>query len=258
MPRLTIFAKGNCDVADSLFASHDTSGRWDGLNEALRDVQSPWRVRLQHETLLRSDALLAAPGSTPPALEAFTFAPPYGALSQFSTALFDGDADAYVLSIVSDVTMTLARHRSTGHLFFPGWPGEIPQALRAWLRAECEPAPLLTADQSRANLSAIVARLRSRTQAPILIYNLSSATLGDQIAMYRGAEETLRTRILRFNLALVDLSAETGVFIVDVDRLIALAGAEQLKLDNVRFNAAGSRLVAAEVLRLLSEAGCLV
>jgi hypothetical protein len=257
MPRLTLFAKGNCDLVDSLFASHDASGRWEGLNEALRTGGSPWRIRLRHETFIRSDALLAAPGEVPEALRTLTFARPYDATSQFGTAFFDGDADAYVLSIEPDVTMTLARHRATGHLFFPGFRDEIAPPLRSWLRAECEAAPPLTPDQTYANLKTLINRLRTRTQAPVLIYNLSSVTPGDQLAMYRGPAETLRTRIQRFNLALVQVSAETGIFVVDVDRITAHAGAHRLKLDNTRVNAAGSRLVADEVLRLLQEAGCL-
>lgn len=257
MPRLTVFAKGNSDVADSLFACEDASARWDGLNEALRDRRSPWRVRTRHETFTRSDALLQAPGDVPQALRAITFAWPYGAASQFGTAFFDEPVDAYVLSIQPDVTTKLARHRATGCLFYPGPPSEMSSELRVWLRAECDVSPLLTPEQSCANLNAIVERVRARSQAPILIYNLSSVTPGDRVARYRGFDETLKTRILRFNLALVALSTETGVFIVDVDRIAACAGADRVKLDHVRVNVEGSRLVGAEVVRLLQEAGSL-
>ena len=40
-----------------------------------------------------------------------------------------------------------------------------------------------------------------------------------------------------------------------VDRVVARAGADRLKLDSVRLNAEGSRLVAWEVLRVLEDAG---
>ena len=119
MPRLTIFAKGNSDVADSLFACEDRSGRWGGINEALRTRGSDWRIVLRHETLTRSDALLQAEGDIPEALRRLPFAWPYDAANQFSATLFSGSADAYVLSIQPDVTMKLARHKVTGRVFYP-------------------------------------------------------------------------------------------------------------------------------------------
>jgi hypothetical protein len=255
MPRLTIFAKGNSDVADSFFACEDRSGRWGGLNEALRTRGSDWRVLLRHETLTRSDAVLQSDGDIPEALRHLPFAWPYDAANQFSGTLFNGSADAYVLSIQPDVTMKLVRHRATGRVFYPGAPNRTPSEFRAWLKAECEVAPLLTPVESRDNFKAIVARLRQCSDAPILIFNLSTVLPGDGAYLYRGIENALATRIKRFNLAVVELSEETGVLIVDVDRLVARAGADRLKLDSVRLNAEGSRLVSEEVLRMLNAAG---
>jgi hypothetical protein len=258
MPRLTIFAKGNSDVADSLFACEDRNGRWGGINEALRTRGSDWRIVLRHETLTRSDALLQAEGEIPEALRRLPFAWPYDAANQFSATLFDGSADAYVLSIQPDVTMKLARHKVTGRVFYPGAPGETPPEVRAWLKAECEVAPLLTPEESRDNFKAVVARLRQRSDAPILVVNLSTVLPGDGAYVYRGIESALTTRIKRFNLGVVELSEETGVLVVDVDRLVARAGADRLKLDSVRLNVEGSRFVAEEVLRVLNSVGRLL
>jgi hypothetical protein len=68
-------------------------------------------------------------------------------------------------------------------------------------------------------------------------------------------DESLSTRIRRFNLALVELSRETGVSIVDVDRIVACGGAEALKLDATHLTAEGCRAVAEEVLRILRDYG---
>ena len=258
MARLTIFAKGNSDVADSLFYCTDAGVDWGGINEALREQGSDVRVRLRHETFIRSDALAAAQGKVPPALAQVPFEWPYTVSDQFGTAIFDNPADAYVLSIQPDITMKLLRHRATGCLFYPGAPQKIAKDLMPWLRAECDMAPLLDPDEALKSWKAVVARIRSRSAAPILFYNLSTVAPGDMVSNYLGMAATLTQRIKAFNLALMDLSAETGVFIVDVDRLAARHGADALKLDAVRLNAKGSRLVAGEVIRILREARAIV
>lgn len=255
MARLTIFAKGNSDVADSLFSCSDASGTWDGLNQALREQGAESRVRLRHETFIRSDALAAAPGVMPEALAHVPFDWPYTASDQFGTAFFDAPVDAHVLSIQPDVTMKLLRHRATGCLFYPGAPQATKAEIRPWLRAECDPVPLLTAAEALDAWRQVVARLRARSSAPILIYNLSTVVPGDLLSSYRGLPPTLTTRIKQFNLALIELSAEADIFIIDVDRIAARSGADALKLDAVRLNAAGSRLIAGEVIRLLRGAG---
>jgi hypothetical protein len=258
MARLTIFAKGNSDVADSLFFCSDAGTSWGGINEALRARGGDVRVRLRHETFIRSDALVVAQGDVPPALAHLAFDWPYTAADQFGTRFFDDAADAHVLSIQPDVTMKLLRHRASGALFYPGAPQKIVKDQMPWLRAECDMMPLLGADEALKSWKAVVARIRIRSAAPILFYNLSTVAPGDVLANYRGLAPTLTTRIKQFNLALIDLSAETGVFIVDVDRLSARYGADALKLDAVRLNAKGSRLVAEEVLRILFEARCIL
>lgn len=258
MGRLTVFAKGNSDLVESLFGCRDALATWSGLNEHLRAHHPGWRVRLRHETLIRSDALLAASGTVPPDLDHLASDGFYPLASQFSAAFFDGAADVHVLSIQPDVTMKLLRHRASGQLFYPGLTTTLSAELRTWLQAECEVAPLLTPEQSLDNLAAIVERLRQGSRAPILVYNLSTVVPGDDTDNYHGLGETLTTRIKRFNLALVDLSTQCDVAVVDVDRLTARLGADRLKLDSVRLNCAGSRLVAEDVVRILDAHDCFV
>ena len=69
--------------------------------------------------------------------------------------------------------------------------------------------------------------------------------------------DTFATRIRRFNLGLADLSERTGVSIIDVDSLLARAGADRLKLDALHLTAEGYRLVAEEVVRVLEDLGLL-
>jgi hypothetical protein len=212
---------------------------------------------VRHETWTRSDALLAANGDPPAELARLAqLMGAYPPASQFSDALFTADADAYVLSIQPDLNTRLARHTHEGYLFYPeGWRGWPPQD-QAWLRDCFVQTPLLDVDASMANSAAIVERLRSRSAAPILVYNASSVTPGDTAHAYEGLDETLSTRIRRFNLALVELSRRTGVSVIDVDRVVARGGADRLKLDALHLSPEGCRLVAEEVVRVLEELGC--
>jgi lysophospholipase L1-like esterase len=108
-----------------------------------------------------------------------------------------------------------------------------------------------------ANLAAIVERLRLKGDVPILIYTLSPIVPGEALACYQGIEETVSERIRRFNLGLIDLSRDTGVHLVDVDRLVAEKGADALKRDAVHLSPAAYRLAAHEVVRILLEIGLL-
>ncbi|HEY5410217.1 MAG TPA: hypothetical protein VIJ94_05760, partial [Caulobacteraceae bacterium] len=67
--------------------------------------------------------------------------------------------------------------------------------------------------------------------------------------------DSLAVRIRRFNLMLMDLSRQTGVSIVDVDSIVAKAGADRVKLDFNHLTGEGNRLVAEEVVRVLEDYG---
>lgn len=259
MSRLTIFAKGNLDVRDSLHGLRIGGvTQWNGINEVLRARAPGVTARVKHETWTRSDALLAADGTVPASLAARGLdLGAYPAASQFSTAVFEPGADVTVLSIQPDALSALARHRDEGWLLHPqDWQSWAPED-RGWLRSAFEPLPPLGVDEALANLAGIVGRLRERSEAPILIYNLSAVAPGEAVHIYQGLDETLSTRIRRFNLGLVELSADTGVSIIDVDRIVAQGGADRLKLDVVHLSADGCRRVAEEVVRVLDDLGVL-
>ena len=258
MARLTIFAKGNGDLRDSLIARREGDAvAWNGINAVLRDARPGWRAHVRHETLGRSDALLAADGTVPePLRERRLPLGAYPAESQFSIRVFDGTADVVILSIQPDVMNVTARHRADGHLLYPDGIAGWSEAQRRRFAADYRPAPPLTPDESMANLARVVARLREGGTPHVLIYNLSPIVPWERVHVHRGLPENLADRIRRFNLALVDLSRGTGVSIVDVDSVLAREGAARLKVDAVQLNAAGCRLVAEEVVRILADLGC--
>ena len=253
--RLTVFIKGNVDLHDSLH-SCVISGtlHWNGINQIVRRRHPGTLIRLKHETWTRSDALLAAAGVVPAELaERPLSLGSYPVESQFSTALFNVEADAFVLSIMPDATTCLLRHRRSGFLFYPadftGWA----VADRNWLRADFESLPLMDVSQSFANLERIVDLIRAHSDAPILVYNLSPIVPGQIVHCLQGLGETFATRIRRFNLALADLSERMGISIIDVDEILARAGADHLKVDAMHLAPDAYRMIAEEVVRVLED-----
>jgi hypothetical protein len=255
--RLTIVAKGNLDVRDTLHALRvGGEVRWNGVNEILRARHPSTVARVRHETFPRSDLVDAADGAIPAALQERALAlGAYPLASQYGRALFDAPADVRVLSIQPDIATQAWRHRRDGFLFVaPDWTG-WNEADRRWLHETFERTAAIDVDASMRHLASIVARLRERGDAPILVYNVSSVVPGDTVHSHEGLGAALSTRIRRFNVALADLSARTGVSIVDVDAIVARAGADRLKVDAFHLNAEGCRLVAQEVVRILEDLG---
>ena len=259
MSRLTIFAKGNLDVADTLHSLRLGGERvWNGVNEVLRTRAPGVVARIRHDTWARSDALLEADGTVPPELAARGL--PLGVYpltSQFGQALFETDADAIVLSIQPDLNTLMVRHRRDGYLFYPKDWQAWPAADQAWLRESFVGEGLLDLDVSMANLARIVERIRARSGAPILVYNVSSIVPGEQVHAYDGLDEIFSTRVRRFNLGLIELSQQTGISIIDVDAIVARAGADRMKIDALHLTGEGCRVVAEEVVRVLDDLGCL-
>lgn len=257
MKRLTLFAKGNLDLRDTLHSLWiDGEVRWNGINELLRERAAPLSIRVKHETCSRSDMLVAVDGAIPADLAAQGL--PLGAhdlRAQFGMALFTERPDAYVLSLQPEIQIPLAVRRDGAYRFhaydFESWT----DGQRQWLRDNFELSRSIGIDEAMANFQAIIARLRAASDAPILVYNVSALVPGENIHCHAGMDELFSTRIRRFNLALVELSQQTGISIVDVDRIVATHGARTLKFDTTHLTPAGCRAVAEEVLRVLLDHG---
>lgn len=258
--RCTIFAKGNLDVRDTLVALKlGGTVQWNGVNEILRAEQNELRIRVKHETWGRSDTLLGNLGEIPETLKKWEHLPwgSYPPASQLSKAIFEQSYDACVLSTMPDVHGRLYRHRREGYLIHAEGRQIWPDDGRRWLEADFEPNGLLTPDQSMENLFNLVSKIRVHSRAPVLIYNVSSVMPSDLIHCWEGVGETFTTRVNRFNLALTDLSRETGISIIDVDRIVAVMGARAAKLDQIHLTALGCEAVAKEVVRVLRDIGTL-
>lgn len=257
--RLTLFAKGNVDLHDSLHSCRIGGALlWNGLNEALRQHGSAITARIRHETWTRSDALLASDGTVPSALAGRSLdLGAYPIESQFSRAVFETPSDAVVLSLQPDIATGLLRHKEEGFLFYANNADRWPPRDRQWLRTDFAMAGPLDVDASMANLEAVIATIRSTNDAPILVYNLSPVIPGEMVHCYQGLDETLSTRIRRFNLGLAGVSERTGISIVDIDMLVARHGADTMKHDAIHLTPQAYRLAAGEVIRVLDDLGVL-
>ena len=259
---LRIFAKGNVDVRDSLLFSRVNGVlQWNGLNELVRPRFPGVLAKVRHETCTRLD-LVPLPGEQPAHIVPADIAArlPSGSHPidrQQRTAMFDEPVDVVVLSLQSAATNALVRHKRDGWLLLPVEIETWPEEPRAYLERECEFAGLADLDATMERLEQLVLAIEEKLGAQVLVYNLSPVTPGERTHCWIGAEDSLTLRVQRFNLALAQLSARLGVSVVDVDRIVACAGADRLKIDLFHLRAEGWKLLAEEVTRILEERGCL-
>jgi hypothetical protein len=256
-----IFAKGNVDVRDSLQWSR-VGGvvEWNGINEVLRVRHPGIFAKIRHETCTRLD-LIPLPGETPLAPPAeIAQRLPSGAHPierQHCTAMFDAPTDVVVLSLQSAATNALVRHRRDGWLLLPDDLESWSADARGYLERECEYAGLVPVDVALARLQTLIQAIEEHLGATVLVYNLSPVSPGEHMHCWLGAEDAIGLRVRRLNLGLIELSAQLGFSIIDVERIAACAGAERIKVDLMHLTAEGWRLVAEEVVRVLEERGCL-
>jgi hypothetical protein len=257
--RLNLFLKGNLDVCDTLFGQRLT-GRpgWNGINEVLRADNRGATVRVQHEPSIGFAAHAAAHAVVPQELAACAaLLGPFIPAVQFSDVAFTSPHAALVMSTQADLCVPLLRHRTLDYLMHPYHLSYWPTADLDWLKTHFVPEPAPSAERSMEDLAHVIDRYRLSSEAPILVFNVSSVVPGETIHSYQSAADATSQRIRRFNCALVDASAELGFSIVDVDRIVAEHGARHLKFDPIHFNAEGCRLVCEEVVRILDDYGVL-
>lgn len=257
--RLNLFAKGNVDVSDTLYGQRIPGQPiWGGINDVMRASGRQVTVRVRHETSIGFAALADARGAVPDDVAGrAALLGPFTPAAQFSEAAFAAEHAALVLSVQADLAIPLLRHRTHEYLLHPYQLARWPAADLAWLKSNFVQLPAPAIETSIEDLARVIRRYRQGSQAPILVFNLSSVIPGESIHCYHGAADSTSQRIRRVNCALVDASAELGFSIVDVDRIIAEHGARHLKFDPIHFNVPGCRLVCEEAVRILDDYGVL-
>ena len=258
---LRIFAKGNVDVRDSLMWSRVNGVlEWNGINEIIRPRFPGVLAKIKHETCTRLD-LIPLPGEVSPLAPPADIASrlPSGAHpieQQQRTSMFDEPTDVVVLSLQSIATNALVRHRRDGWLLLPDDFESWDAQSRSYLETECEFAGLAPIESTLGRLAQLIVAIEEKLGAQVLVYNLSPVTPGERTHCWIGTDDSLALRVQRLNLGLVELSTRLGFSIVDVERIVACAGADRVKIDLFHLNAEGWRLIAEEVVRILEDRGC--
>ena len=89
----------------------------------------------------------------------------------------------------------MRRHKAERYLFYPSEISSWSADEKSWLNAHFDSVNRLSVANSMANLAAITGKIREKSEAPILIYNLSPVIAHETIHCYLGLGETLSTRI---------------------------------------------------------------
>jgi len=136
----------------------------------------------------------------------------FNKLARFSEALFENlMPDAIVLVDPTQTwnTQSAASPAAMGS-YLPAPRRALALRGPGLLREAFVSEGLLSVEASIANFEKIVARIREQSSAPILVYNVSAVVPGERMHAYSDTEETVSTRIRRFNLGLMISRAGRG------------------------------------------------
>ncbi len=257
---LRLFVKGNRDVMDALLLLQTGSA-------GVKDVSDPvdWAHRnrfdfqIFHETGARADLILQSLGEVPAEIYKQGFSRDCDwIVAQFGSRLFDEQIDAVVLAMQPSVVDELWRQREQNYLFCPesGWKDNWSPAQRQWLKDSFLPMGLMQAGEFECGLRLLVQAIREHSNAPVLVFNCSSVDPSDTTFRYGGVVgESWSVRAQKFNLALVRVSAEEGVSIIDVDRIVGELGAGRHVEEFGRYSEDASRAICRECVRVMEDIG---
>jgi hypothetical protein len=243
------------DIVDGLFSREDEGHHLDkGIEAMVREMHDgAFQFELETVPPLRSDVLLQQleGKSAPAALGELGVEP-------VLTPIFDDSTDVIVFSIEPDVTHTeIWMHRDGDYLVdlsgtsIDTWTEVQREALASgWVRAD-------HGDKGRyqQNLLSVVRALKERTSAHLIAFNGSNLDPTDSTMNYAQVPETVSERIRRLNLALLNVSIEEGISIVDVDRIVAESGGNRRVKGALRYSADVSAAICREFLRIIEDIG---
>jgi hypothetical protein len=254
---LRIFLKANDDVANSLLSLQEGGAR---LRRGFCDLVAEkyagaFEIELIHEPCPRSDVFLQQLEAGPPPEELVRLAPDLAA--QFHTRLDEQPVDVVVLAIQPDIAVRAWRHRQGGYVVCPpsNWQEAWDPERRAGFTSRFEPIGVIPTTQAAENFIRLVQRIKERIEAHVLVYNCSTIDPHDHIDNYHGKEDNNELRTHKLNLALMQLSVEEGISIIDVDRLTAEMGGQENVLSWCGYSDEAYEAIGQEFLRVLEDIG---
>ncbi len=167
--------------------------------------------------------------------------------AQFQNQFTNLKPDAIILSIEPDLYQPIWQHKEEGFLLCPNTDCDSQ-----WLQDTFEPIGLTSPSEYEANLLALVEEIKANIGTAILILNGSTIDPNDSTFNYNNQKDTLPVRINRFNLALLRVSMQAGISIIDVDRLAAESGDPHV-LSPLRYSDTLNNIIQQEVVRIIND-----
>jgi hypothetical protein len=249
---LRVFLKGNEDVAGPLLPPEGRGGFRELVAEK---YGGKFDVELCHEPCHRSDVFLQQLAGPPVPADLSRTLPELA--GQFVTRLEEQPFDIVVLAIQADIANTAWRHRREGYLVCPParWREVWGTQAREWFTSQFESVGVIDTEQSAANLTQLVQRVKEKLGAHVLVWNCSTIDPHDHIDNFHGREDNNELRTHKLNLALMQLSVQEGVSIIDVDRLIAEMGGQEHVRNWCDYSDAAREAIIQEFLRVVEDIG---
>lgn len=261
--RIGIYALGACDLP-SIFASKPLIAatldgtcaimKVGGVADARSDFVLQSLNRPKDESILQAVRRLRLPANTfePRLFEPGFSIPELPQLGQFPK-------NATVLSIASDLTRRMYRHKEHGYLIDPGayWlRQDLAQAAAdrptmTWVKETFTSVGTLTAEEFHSLFGKVLELLVS-TGTSVIVYNMTSVNPGDFTFNYQYRRNPPAIRRMEFNDALADLVEQHGVSVLNVDRIMKKEGIHD-QVDFAHFPLARIMPVATEFYRILHE-----
>lgn len=106
------------------------------------------------------------------------------------------------------------------------------------------------------DLSEVVHLIKEKLGSHIIVLNGSSVDPSGKVASYHGLDrEPLELRTHRYNLAVMHVSFQEGISIIDVDRLVAELGAERVVRGFLEYEPQAALAICHELARVVEDYG---
>lgn len=169
-----------------------------------------------------------------------------------------------IMSIASDETRQMYKHREQGFLTDPGgwWLNQdLDRVLDdldkvEWFRKTFKRVGRMSIDDFRKNNTRLVREIRERLGSQVMYYNSLVLDPANPTHNYQLVKTAHSIRRREFYIALAELSRDLDFPVVDVDRVLKDAGVEE-QVDFAHFPVDRMAPLGAEVYRILSSSGML-
>ena len=264
-PPVNLYLFGGCDLP-SLFALGPVAGA--RLGRRVVVFQPGFRLALCRPDILLQTLQVPPSRDARETIERMRLPRTYFAPELFEPTFDPGvrslgklHKDVVVLSGGASVLRVAYRHRESGFLVDPGqrWlrdANRISREDREWFAANFESIGRLSVDDLYELLPKVVAELRARCDAHVVVFNTLTVEPGSREHSYQLRRNPEAVRRLEFHLALAELAASGAFHLVDVDDALKRAGIRE-QVDFAHFPVHAYEPIALAAERVLRRIGVL-